>query len=94
MVKRTNPLRIPLPGGWPQSVKSAMLHVISLVQFGMAYTRGWEVNSPIARLRLKAENDQLKQDLALLKEEIRITDARLNRIDPHGQVDTRPATTP
>ena len=60
-----------------------MLHVISLAQFGMAYTRGWAVNSPIARLRLKVENDQLKQDLALLKEEIRIKDARMNRIDPH-----------
>ena len=83
MVKRTNPLRIRLPRGWPQSVKSATLHVISLAQFSMAYTRGWAVNCPIARLRLKAENDQLKQDLALLKEEIRIKDARMNPIDPH-----------
>ena len=44
MVKRTNPLRIRLPRGWPQSVKSAMLRVISLAQFSMAYTRGWAVS--------------------------------------------------
>ena len=82
MVQRTNLLRIPLPKGWHRRVKSAMLHVISLTQYSMAYTRGWAVNSPIARMRLKAENDQLKQDLVLLKEEIRIKDARMNRIDP------------
>ena len=74
MVNRTNPLRIPLPGGWPQSVKSAMPRVISLAQFSMAYTRGWAVNSPIARLWRKAENEQLRQQVALLKEEIRIKD--------------------
>ena len=61
MVNRTNPVRIPLPRGWPHSVKSAMLHVISLAQFGMAYTPGWAVSTPIARMRLKAENEQLRQ---------------------------------
>ncbi len=47
MVKHTNPLRIRLPRGWPQSVKSAMLHVISLAQVGMAYTCGWSVGPVI-----------------------------------------------
>jgi putative transposase len=59
-----------------------MLHVISLAQFALAYTRGWAVNSPIVRVRLKAENDRLKQEIALLKEEIRIKDVRMERIDP------------
>ena len=61
MTTHGNPPRIPLPRGWPQSVKVAMLHVISLAQFGMAYTRGWAISSPISRIRLKAENDRLKQ---------------------------------
>ncbi len=91
MVKRTNPLRIRLPQGWPESVKSVMLRVISLAQFSMAYTRGWAVNSPIPRLRLKAENDQLKQDLALLKKEIRIKKARMNRIDSHKRPHCAPS---
>ena len=45
MEKQTNPSGIPLPRGWPQCVKSAMLHVISLAQFALAHTRGWAVNS-------------------------------------------------
>lgn len=80
MAKQANQSRIPLPHGWPQRVKSAMLHVISLAQFALAYTRGWAANSQIARVRLKAENDQLRQHAALLTEEIRIKDARMKRI--------------
>ena len=83
MAKLKNPQGIPLPRSWPQRVKSAMLRVISLGQFSMAYTRGWAVNSPIGRVRLKAENERLTQQVALLTEEIRIKDARMNRIDPH-----------
>ena len=33
--------RIPLPKGWNRHVRSAVLHVISLAQFAVAYTRGW-----------------------------------------------------
>jgi hypothetical protein len=80
MEKHKNPSGIPLPRGWPQCVKSAMLHVISLAQFALAYTRGWAANSQVARVRLKAANDQLRQHVALLTEEIRIKDARMKRI--------------
>jgi len=59
-----------------------MLHVIALAQYAMAYTRSWAVNGRIARVGLKAENDQLKQGVALLAEEMRIKDARMKRIDP------------
>ncbi len=54
---------IPLPRGWPQRVKSAMLNVIAMAQYSAAYTRSWAVNSPIARQRLKAENDQLPPEV-------------------------------
>ncbi len=66
---------------WPQRVKSAMLNVIAMAQYAAAYTRSWAVNSPIARHRLKAENDQLQQEMALLTEEIRLKDARMKRVD-------------
>ncbi len=75
-----NPAAIPLPRGWPRRVKSAMLHVISLAQYAAVFTRSWAVNSPIARVRLKTENDRLRQDVALLEEELRIKDARMARI--------------
>ena len=56
MTKHGNPSAIPPPAGWSQHARSATLHVISLAQFALAYTRGWVVNSQVARVRLKAEN--------------------------------------
>ena len=72
--------KIPLPKGWTGIVRSAVLHVISLAQYATAYTRSWAANSPNERMRLKAENDRLEAEVALLKEEIRIKDARLRRL--------------
>ena len=80
MSKHRKPPRIPLPQDWSLFVRSTMLHVISLAQYAIAYTRSWAVNSPVARVRLKTENDQLKQQVALLTEELRIKDARMKRI--------------
>ena len=82
MDEHAHPPRIELPRGWPRNVGSALLHVIALAQYALAYTRGWAVNARIARVRLKAENDQLREEVALLTEEIGIKDARMKRIDP------------
>ena len=75
--------KVTLPDGWCERVRSAMLGVISLAQYAMAATRSWAVNSPIARVRLKAENDRLRQHVTLLTEELRIKDARMGQIAPH-----------
>ncbi|MDP7533656.1 MAG: integrase core domain-containing protein [SAR202 cluster bacterium] len=75
--------RIPLPKSWSQHVRSAMLHVISLAQFATVYTRSWAVDSLNGRVRLKAEKDRQGQEIALLREEIRIKDARMTQINPH-----------
>ena len=72
---------IPLPASWPLYVKSAMLYVISLAQYALSHTCSWAVNCRVARVRLKAENDQLKQEVALLTEAIRIQDSRMKRVD-------------
>lgn len=82
MSKHDDSPRIDLPRGWPRPVKSAMLHVIALAQYAVAYTRGWAADAQTARVRLKAQNDQLRQEVALLTEEIRIKDARMKRVDP------------
>jgi len=74
---------IPLPRGWSSQVKSVMLHVISLAQFALAYTRGWAANRPNARVRLKAERDRAQQEVALLNEELRIHRARMAQLPPH-----------
>ena len=61
--------RIPLPNGWSRRVRSAVIHAISLAHFSLTSTRSQAANSWNARIRLKAENDRLRQELALLQEE-------------------------
>ena len=68
-----------------------MLHVVSLAQFATVYTRSWAVDSLNERVRLKAENNRLRQEFSLLQEEIRIKDSRMAQINPHRRppLDTR-----
>ena len=75
--------KLTLPKGWHKNVRAAIVHVVSLAQHAMAYTRGWAADSLNARVRLKAQLDQATQEIALLREEIRIKNARLARIPAH-----------
>ena len=77
-----NSPRIPLPKSWGKHVRIALLHVVALARYATAYTRGWATNSLDGRVILKAENDRLQQEIALLREEIRIKDARMMLITP------------
>jgi hypothetical protein len=52
----------PLPPGWDRSVRTAVLHVISLAHYVVVAASGWAANSTNARVRLTAENDQFKQE--------------------------------
>jgi hypothetical protein len=72
----------PLPKNWPRSVRTALIHVFSLAQYAMTYTRGWAVHSKNPFVRLKAELDQAQQEIALLNEQIRILNARMEVIPP------------
>jgi putative transposase len=71
---------IPLPPTWPQHTKSAIVHAVALAHFVLTHVRGWCVNSRIARVRLAAECDIRREQVALLREELRIKDARMARI--------------
>ena len=73
---------IPVPSGWTKNVKSAVLHIISMAHYAIVAARGWAANSINARVRLTAKNDQLNQEAQLLREELRIKDVRLVKIDP------------
>ena len=55
--------RIPLPNSWNKHVRASLLHVISLAQFAVAYTRGWAANSINPRLR---EKRRFKEFLILI----------------------------
>ncbi|MGC4065033.1 MAG: hypothetical protein QM784_10400 [Polyangiaceae bacterium] len=78
--KLSLPSHIPLPSSWSDFAKSAFLSSISMAHRAMTWTQSWCVNSTIARLRLTAENQQLHVEVAMLREELRIKDARLLRI--------------
>ena len=75
--------KLQLPKSWPAKVRSAMLHVVSLAKYAAVYTRSWAANSSNARVRLKAENGQLQAEVALLRAEIGIKDARMKGLSAH-----------
>ena len=82
-MRTQKPPRIPLPKGWPSHVKSGVLHIISLAHFSITHVRGWAAKSVSASIRIAAEKDRLLQEIALLREELRIKDARMSVIAPH-----------
>ena len=75
--------RIPLPKGWSDSVKSAVIHTIALAHYAIVFTRSWAADCPIARIRQAAQIDRLKADSALRAEQQRITYVRMALIPPH-----------
>ena len=80
-VKQARP-RIPLPKNCPGHVKSAVLHTISLAHFSIVHARGMAAGHIRRRVRLAARNERLQEECALLREEIRIKDARMGHIAP------------
>jgi len=80
MAGYASPPWIPLPTGWPRRVRSGIIHAISLAHFSLTSTRSWAANSWNARIRLKADNDRLRHEIALLNEEMRIKDSRMLQI--------------
>ena len=76
---------IPLPKDWINSVKTGILHAISLAHVVIIYARGFGTNIRDARMRLSSELKQAKNEIALLQEEIRIKDARMSKIDPQSR---------
>ncbi len=82
--------RLPLPTGWPGRIRSAILQTISLAQFSITHARSVASNSLSARVRLKQRNDRLRQEVALLREELSIKDARMQQISAQRRPHYRP----
>jgi len=66
---------IPLPRGWSKHIKFGLLHAISLAAMALTVARGRHTRSPL-RTELERANDEI----ALLKEELAIKDARWGRL--------------
>jgi transposase InsO family protein len=81
---------VPLPRQWPAHVSTAVLHVVALVRFATANVRGTLALSPLERVRLRSEVKRLRDEIALLQTQLRITNARMARIQPR----LRPHYTP
>ncbi|MFC1491806.1 transposase [Nitrospinota bacterium] len=81
LVKQAHP-QIPLPRNWRSHVKSAVLHTISLAHFSLVHARGMAAGHIRRPVRLAAQNEHLREECALLREEIRIKDARMDHITP------------
>ena len=71
---------LPLPKSWPRRVRSAVIRTISLAQISLTHARSVAANSVNARIRLKQDNDRLRQEILLLREESRIKDMRMEQI--------------
>ena len=71
---------IPLPRGWTKRVKSALILSVSLAAAALSLAYGRASSSKSARNRLAAELDRATAEIALLKEELDIKDARWSRL--------------
>ena len=74
---------IALPKDWPRYTRSAVVHVIGLAQYVIAYTRGWAANNPNERIRWKARAERAEASQAQDREIERIKDTRMAKIPPH-----------
>ena len=66
---------IRLPRQWSRHVKAGVLHAISLASVAISYARG----RATGRRRLRAQLEQANTEIALLREELNIKDARWAR---------------
>jgi transposase InsO family protein len=83
--------KLPLPTNWSHHVKSAVLQTIALAHVALAHVRGMCAGSSLARMRLRGKLDKLEQEVTLLREEMRIKDARMGRIDARRRPQYLPA---
>ncbi|MBI2375942.1 MAG: helix-turn-helix domain-containing protein [Deltaproteobacteria bacterium] len=83
--------KLDLPKEWPRKVRAAQVTVVSIATIILTRTRAYGADSPISRVRLQAALDLAKTELALLREELRLNDARLTRLDARKRPHYKPA---
>jgi len=74
-----------LPDDWPKKVRSAMLQVVSLAHASLVHSRSWCADSPLVRVKLAGKLNGADHEISLLHEELRIKDARMEKIMPHNR---------
>jgi putative transposase len=69
-----------LPENWDRHVRSAIVHAVSMARVAFTVSNGRIEHHYNERVRLRAENDGLRREISLLLEELRIKDARMERL--------------
>ena len=71
--------RISLPRSWTRHTKSAIVQILALSHFAFTAMVARAAKNR-SHVRLQAATDRLKHELVLLQEELRIKDARMERV--------------
>ncbi len=75
--------KLPLPRGWKRRVRSSVLHIFALSHYTFTALLAKAAQSKNRQVRLQAQIDRRDREIALLQEELRIKDARMERVPPH-----------
>ena len=80
MLANANDRRTPLPKHWSRHVRSAVVHAVSMASAAFAMSCARAESRFNARVRLQADVDRREREIALLRAELRIKDARMERL--------------
>ena len=80
MPARSAARSVRLPKNWPRHVRSAVVHAVSMANVAFSATQARAENHIHASACLQAINDRLQRQVVLLREELRIKDARMERL--------------
>ena len=83
MTSNTTFEEVRLPRSWPEYVKSAVLHAISLAHLAITYARAKGFKSRSLVVRLRAGLERARHETSQLIEELRIKDARMALPEAH-----------
>ena len=76
---------IPLPEAWPDMVRRAVLHAASLARWTMIYIHARDYDSDLEHVRSASAIQQRVDDIALLKEQLRIILIRMAKTPPKNR---------
>ncbi len=82
MSPRTIASDVVFPKPWPRAARSAVIQAISLASTAVTMVRARAISSGIARLLQSTEIERLRNEILLLREELRIKDCRMASL-PH-----------
>jgi len=91
MTTRASQRAVPLPKGWTEHVKSALLQAISFAAMALTIARSRAATSRSRQHRLQAELNRAHTEIALLKEELGIKDGRWSRLPSRRRPRYEPA---